>query len=173
MIHGIYGIFHKSGKTYIGSAIDLRGRFISHKSLLKRGKHTSIHLQRAWNKDKSKSFKFKLLEKVNKKEDLLKREQYWLDKYKSHNGKFGYNICKVAGSSLGCKASKKTKKLLSKAKKGKKFTDEHKTKISKALKQYKRTEKHNKNISKSLTGLLVGDKNPYILYRMGTTRYQP
>ncbi len=127
---GIYEIFNKNGKVYIGSAVDFSGRFASHKSLLKCGKHTSIHLQRAWDKYSKKEFRFKILEKVVKKEDLVKREQYWLDNFKSYIGKNGYNICKVAGSSLGCKASKKTKKLLSKAKRGTKASSRAKQNMS-------------------------------------------
>jgi group I intron endonuclease len=49
---GVYQILCKpTGKIYVGSAVNLRGRWLNHRSSLRCGKHPNIVLQRAWNKD--------------------------------------------------------------------------------------------------------------------------
>ncbi len=99
-----------NGKVYIGSASYYNKRRGTHIGLLRQNKHKNPHLQSAWNKYKEKNFEFSIIEKVSKREDLLKREQYWLDKSKCYNRKYGYNIAKIAGSNLGNKISEEAKK---------------------------------------------------------------
>ena len=104
-------------------------------------------MQRAWNKYWSTSFEFSIIE-VCAKENLLKREQFWLDWTKSYEVSVGYNLAPTAGNSLGVKHSEETKTRMSEAKKkmtpetkqrmrlnrlGKKHTEEQKDKISKGL----------------------------------------
>lgn len=98
-----------NNKCYVGSAVDFDRRKTHHKSLLNKGKHHSIHLQRAWDKAGENNFIFEIIETVIGKSKLIEREQYYLDLYKTYNYKNGYNICKIAGSTLGYKMSEKTK----------------------------------------------------------------
>jgi group I intron endonuclease len=101
---GIYWIKNLANHCiYIGSAVNFEKRFKDHKAGLKKGKHSNYHLQNAWNKHGEENFVFEPLEKVKDKNNLIKREQYFIDNLAPE-----YNICKVAGSLLGVKHSKKT-----------------------------------------------------------------
>ena len=103
----------KSQKRYIGSAQGARKRWLAHLRELKNNTHHSPHLQNSWNKHKGKGFNFEVLEYC-KQEDILIREQYYLDKYESWNPKRGYNICKIAGSHIDvCKYGNVTLKRIS------------------------------------------------------------
>jgi len=128
---GIYEIKNiKNNRCYIGSAVDLMARKHLHYYQLRRDKHCNRHLQRSWSKYGEGSFKFSVIEVVNDRNMLIEREQFWFD---SQNPEF--NICKVAGSSLGCTYSEETKKKLSIANKGnqkwlgRKHSEETKKKI--------------------------------------------
>ena len=73
---GIYMLYNiVDNKYYIGSAVNLRERWLGHKSFLNCNNHHSQHLQNAWNKYGEQSFKFQVLEYVADKNELLKREQ--------------------------------------------------------------------------------------------------
>lgn len=101
---GIYKIENKvNGKIYIGSSIDIKKRWIRHIWDLKKNKHHSIILQRAWNKYGEENFTFKILRKCNV-DNILIIEQHYLNKYLPI-----YNICANAGNSLGRKDSLETK----------------------------------------------------------------
>ena len=73
------------------------------------------------------NFQLDILEYCNK-EDLLKREQYFIDLLKP-----GYNILNSASSSLGLKHTAETKKKMSELALGRTFSKETLAKISKAL----------------------------------------
>jgi len=73
-----------NGKFYVGSTIDARVRFQTHKRRLKKGTHQSPHLQAAWNKYGEDCFKFEIVEHVDDSANLLAAEQHWLD---AHAGK--------------------------------------------------------------------------------------
>lgn len=114
-LSGIYKILNKeNNKIYVGSASCLARRFSDHKCFLKKNSHKNKHLQNAWNKYGEKSFEFIVIEYLPKEKNiLLEREQYFLDLYKSYDREIGYNIEKIAGSSLGVKRSEETCKKLS------------------------------------------------------------
>lgn len=115
MSAGIYQIKNLiNGKIYIGGATNLASRWKVHKSLLNNGKHSNIHLQRAWNKE---NFVFSVLEECDK-HFLTEREQFYLDTLKPF-GEIGYNILPLARRWLG-----------NTARLGKKLTQEQKLKIS-------------------------------------------
>lgn len=98
---GIYKILNiKTGVFYIGSAVNLNRRGISHFRQLNQKKHHSQKLQNAFDKYGIENFKFKILELVKDKSQLIEREQSYLDLLKP-----SYNICKIAGSTLGNKGS--------------------------------------------------------------------
>ncbi len=106
---GIYKITNNiNDKIYIGNSFNFRKRFWEHDNALKRNRHHSIIFQRFYNKYLNVILKFEKIE-VCEKEQLLVREQYFMDFYQSYNTKFGYNICKIANSRLGCKHSAETR----------------------------------------------------------------
>lgn len=96
-ICGIYCIENLINcKKYIGSSLDILDRWRHHKAALRRNGHHSIHLNRSWNYYGESNFKFYIIEEC-KKESLIEREQFYIDKYKSYDKKFGYNVQKIAG----------------------------------------------------------------------------
>lgn len=115
---GIYQILNTvNGKCYVGSAISVRKRMRHHMSELGLRRHHSSKLQRAWDKYGKEAFEIRVLESVLFPEDLISREQHWIDALGS--AKHGYNILATAGSPLGRKASIETRLKQSALKKGK------------------------------------------------------
>lgn len=128
-VSGIYKILNtNNNKSYIGSTINLYTRCNGHKSKLNRGIHHSPYLQNAYNKYSKQGFIFIILEEC-KPENLIIREQYYLDTFKPE-----YNICKIAYSNLGRKVSKQGKINISRSKKGIKRSKEASIKCSLTLK---------------------------------------
>jgi group I intron endonuclease len=75
------------------------------------------------------SFVFEIVEIVEDKNNLLIREQFYLDNLKPWDPNIGYNICKFAGSWLGNKHSEKTKQKLRSINSGKKLSPEVRQKM--------------------------------------------
>lgn len=76
---GIYEILNTvNNKAYIGSSINIKGRWQKHKALLRHNKHENKKLQNAWNKYGEDNFKFSILEECDVK-NLLDIEQNYLD----------------------------------------------------------------------------------------------
>lgn len=99
---GIYIIKNTiNNKVYVGSAVNLHNRFIGHTHQFNNQKHNQ-RFQNFVNKYGIETLLFYLLEYC-KIDELIEKEQYWIDYYQSYNSKNGYNICPVAGSSLGAK----------------------------------------------------------------------
>lgn len=92
---GIYKIFNtEDGRYYVGSAtISFKKRLTQHISDLSKGKHRNIHLQRAYNKHGWEKFLFVIVEVLENDEDIIKREQIYLDE------KPDYNIATIAENS--------------------------------------------------------------------------
>jgi group I intron endonuclease len=135
MKSGIYRIRNiRNGKLYIGSAVFIEQRWRNHKHALRLNKHHSLHLQASWNVYGENLFVFEIIEFVTDKTKLIEREQFWIDELKSSDKQFGYNVCKIAGSALGRKASEETKTKRSQAMKGHSVSIETRAKISKGNK---------------------------------------
>ena len=161
---GVYKIVNViNNKCYIGSACNIHNRWARHKKDLNSRIHHSILLQRAWNKHGCDRFEFHLIETVGK-QDLINKEQYYFDLLKP-----AYNLCKIAGSRLGCtgaKLSKETRKKMSEARKGFqtalgkhwKLSDETKKRMSQSAKGKSKSKKHKKKISKTLTGRKLSEE---------------
>lgn len=95
-----------NGSTYIGSGEDLTRRFrdyFSPKWLIKESLKNNSIIYRALLKNGYSKFRLEILEYCEKAK-TLEREQYYLDVLKPT-----YNICKVAGSSLGRKTNSSTR----------------------------------------------------------------
>lgn len=95
---GVYRIRCTStGKIYVGSSVDLRNRWASHRGQLRRGAHGNRRLQLAWNKYGEAEFDFSVLE-FAQPTDLLRAEQAWLDRTGCADRRVGFNVFYVAGS---------------------------------------------------------------------------
>jgi len=169
---GIYTITNTiNNKIYVGSTTRLFcQRWGDHRAGLRAKKHANIHLQRAWDKYGEVAFEFKVIELVDSPENVLEREQYWMDKLNVY--KSGYNRTLVAGNSFGikrtpeqCKAKGKSDnwRRANAAWKGSKHTKESRQTIrEKRAKQVMVfTQERKDNISKSLQGVASGNR-----YRM-------
>jgi group I intron endonuclease len=137
-ISGIYKIqsLSKPERCYIGSAINIHQRWIQHLSHLKNNTHHTSKLQRHYNKYGKNDLVFSIVIGCDKP-DLLTTEQFFLDSLNPW-----FNTCKIAGNTLGIKASKKTKQKLSRIKKGKPTWN----------KGLKLSETHKRNIGKKQLG---------------------
>lgn len=108
---GIYCIREiNSGEIYIGSSVNFTRRKKLHFRQLRQNKHPNYKIQRLYNKLSEDAFVFCVLEYVPDKNDLIPREQYFLDTYHPQ-----LNILKKADSSLGIKRSKETIEKIRKA----------------------------------------------------------
>jgi group I intron endonuclease len=112
----------KTNKVYIGSAKNLERRKKEHFLNLLKNKHNNKFLQNAWNKYGSENFIFKVLEKVNNENELLFHEQKFIDAFKKTHKLF--NICMIAGNTLGIKMSDEAKRKLSISATGRRKTTE-------------------------------------------------
>lgn len=86
-----------NGKIYIGSTVDLRARWASHRWRLRRGNHCNPYLQQAWRKYGEDNFEFTVLEFVAAAK-LLAAEQAWLDRTGCADRAVGFNVYNIAGS---------------------------------------------------------------------------
>jgi len=133
----IYKIINKiDGKFYIGSTCSIKRRFREHKLHLRKNKHHSIYLQRAWNKYGEVNFDFKVIMECCKK-DIMVYEQNFLDILRPFDHQIGYNMNHIVDSRKDRKMSLEARKKMSIAKRGKpspkkgmKATEETKRKLS-------------------------------------------
>lgn len=130
IVSGIYMIWNNvSQKFYIGSSINVHYRWTKHKRLLVIGNHPNIKLQNTFNKYGIDTFEFFVLELVEDKNNLLTREQYWIDFIPPI-----FNIIRdVRKSSLGTKTKEEVLQRLSIIRKGKKHTEEFKKKAKERM----------------------------------------
>jgi group I intron endonuclease len=133
---GIYQIRNLlNDKVYIGSSQELKKRWSSHRSALRRNSHPNKHLQNSVNLYGEDSFSFEILQIIYDIDKLLLVEQGYLDEYLPE-----YNISIDAKSGMrGRYVSKMTKENLSKMQMGennsfynKVHTEDSKNKMSKS-----------------------------------------
>lgn len=123
---GIYEIVHvETGRRYVGQATNIGRRWRDHRCDLKHGRHTSLHLQRAWLKYGPDAFAFKVIE-VCSVEHLDAREQAQLDLGAD------FNVLKLARSPRGVVRSEETKRRIADALRGKAKSAEHRANIARA-----------------------------------------
>lgn len=124
-LSGIYKWTHKeSKKIYIGSSVDLGRRFSCYFSYEYLSKHSkSRFIYKALLKYGYSAFSLEILEYCDK-ENLLKREQFFIDELKPE-----YNLLKIAGSRLGSKHSELSRSKISKSLTGLKASEATKEKI--------------------------------------------
>lgn len=164
VLSGIYCIEDGYGRLYYGSAVNFKRRFTKHKSELRQGIHKNPKLQTAWNKYGADFFSFYPVEVVIDKNKLLEREQFWIDCLVETEKDY-YNICLVAGSTLGNKPSKETRAILSEQRLGNKYrlgkpqSEETKRVIGEASKRF--WEKKRANMPPKP----IKEKKPRVVYR--------
>lgn len=148
-ISGIYGIrsLAHPERIYIGSSIDIRKRWRRHIEALKKGKHHSSRMQYHYNKYGEGDFVFEVIVRCNTV-DLIKAEQSFLDIYRPY-----FNVCRLAGSSLGMKHSKESIEKMRLAQKNRgPISEETREKISRAGVGRCPSDETRKKISKSNKG---------------------
>lgn len=135
IVHGIYKIQSKikPGRIYIGSSINIHNRWIDHLKELRSKKHHNGRIQNHYNKYGELDLQFSIIVGCDK-ENLISYEQFYIDSLNPF-----FNICKTAGSPLGCKQSDETKRKLSEINIGRKHTEETKRIIG----EYSRNRKRN------------------------------
>lgn len=106
-------------KSYVGSSVNIKKRFATHKQLLKSKEHWISYFQNSWNKYGESAFEFHVIEYCAK-EKLIEREQFYLDVFQTV--KYGFNLNPLAASTMGYKQTKETCENNARAKK-KQFGD--------------------------------------------------
>lgn len=140
-ISGIYMILNKiTGKFYIGSSINVNIRLKHHENALKNNRHCNDYLQKVYNKYTPDDFLFTLLQECEQ-DQLIQKEQIWINFHHSYNQEYGYNICKVAGTCKGRILTNEHKKNISKThlNRFKNMSIEEKTNYTKRLKGIKKS----------------------------------
>jgi group I intron endonuclease len=164
-----------NGQLYIGSSKNIRNRILRHFSRLRNNKSENPDLQHEYNLAGEENFAVFVLG-LCKPENLLKREQFYLDTHVPQYNIFGannFNIFpemvkqKISSTKKGYRISEETKHKISNSMKGRhwkiskdasqkrlgrKMTAETKEKISMALKGRKLSEDHKRKISQSIKG---------------------
>ena len=96
---GVYAIECVDGRSYVGGAEYVVGRWGAHRFDLRRGRHRNHRLQSAWDTMGEEAFTSTLLERVPVGGDLREVEQRWLDKCRAQGEVF--NLYLTAGSPKG------------------------------------------------------------------------
>ncbi len=182
MAQNVYGIIYKAtnklnNKVYIGQTTkSLKHRKKTHATnATYHGKmnHNLNYFQKALNKYEKEGFIWEKIDEVfDVNEDstnqnwLNEKEIFYIQKYKSIDSQFGYNLTtggsngkhseatkkKMSRSQKGHKVSEEARKNMSEAKIGVKLSEEHKRKLSELNKDKILTTEHKLKISESLKG---------------------
>ncbi|WP_312284666.1 GIY-YIG nuclease family protein [Yokenella regensburgei] len=104
-VAGVYQITNTvTGEAYIGSTVNISGRWSSHRCKLKKGCHGNRNLQASWDKYGSSCFVLSVLQIVSDKSELIPAEQSFFDLLNPV-----FNIAPNAGNSLGVKHTEESK----------------------------------------------------------------
>lgn len=152
MLSGIYQIINLvTGDCYIGQSQNLTKRINKHKSLLTRGLHKNLRIQRAWNKYSKKVFEFRIVQLccIN---ELNSLEQYWMNYFNAE-----YNLSPSSDTNRGFKHSEESKLKISLTMKGKKFSVDHRKNLGLAFRGKKKTYSKERNLK--VANALKGNSN--------------
>lgn len=145
----IYAIVNQQTRDmYVGSAVAVNRRWSRHLHDLKKNAHACKHLQNAYAKYGLTAFDWEIIEFVAAKENLIQREQFWIDFFRPT-----YNKRKLAASCLGLKRSEEAKRKMALAQLGKKQCAESIAKRAAALRGRPRSEETKAKISASHVGI--------------------
>jgi len=140
---GIYKLTAPDGRCYIGSSICIEARLRGHWRLLANGKHYNGRLQRAWNVHKH--FDYEVVECCDRA-SLKEREQAWMDKLQSYLPFWGFNVERNAQNQP---LSSDTRRKVSEARMGMRFSVEHRRRLSEAKKGTRPTGETRQKMSAS------------------------
>ncbi len=120
MLAGIYKITNKiNNKIYIGSSVNIKSRWSTHINT-KKGFLISLAIKK-YGID---NFIFEIIEQLDLlltkevlRESLIETEQKYLDLFQPWPENNGYNLCRIAGSTLGTTRTEQQRKNISEAKK--------------------------------------------------------
>jgi group I intron endonuclease len=171
---GIYKIqsISKPERIYIGSSVRLKIREKEHFASLKYNRHHSPQLQHHYNKYGRNDLQFSIFLSNCKKEELIFLEQCFINIYDPY-----FNVCKIAGNTLGYKHTEATKLKMCKP-----LSEEHKLHLSEShlgkpshRKDKKHSEKSLKKMSESHKRITDDDiekikslhHNNYSQYKIG------
>lgn len=155
---GIYKIRNlANGKFYVGSSVDTRVRFQTHRRQLRKGTHHCRPLQYAWDKYGEDCFKFEVVERVASPDDLHAAENRFLVE---HQGRpHCYNTGTRAGAAfLGRSHTDEAKASLAAAHKGKQHrlghtnSPEHRASQSASMRGIKKSPEHVEKIRQRMIG---------------------
>lgn len=93
---------------YVGSSLNIRRRAKDHFNSLKRGGHFNKHMQMAYDKYGKKCFSIVPIEYCNSKDEMLKKEEYWIHELESYKKEKGYNKATNVCNSSGFKMPEET-----------------------------------------------------------------
>jgi len=160
---GLYWIRNLwDGKRYVGLSIDVSRRLRAHRSLLERGIHDNIHLQRAWNRDGAESFVFECVRQVVKR-NLREREQKLLDRVVGKAKYYNINpLADVPPDRTGQKMPREAARRVAAKLRGKPKSAAHKRALSEARKKLWREGKYDFHIPtlQKNAGNMKGKKQP-------------
>lgn len=115
-VAGVYQITNTiTGEAYIGSTVNISGRWASHRYKLRKGTHGNRNLQESWDKHGKGVFDFSVLEVVSNKSELIAAEQRF---FRELNPTF--NIAPNAGSCLGVIHTEESKANMAESRRGEK-----------------------------------------------------
>lgn len=140
-----------NGKIYIGSSFNIQKIIKTHFNRLKKNNHNNPHLQSAYNTYGEALFMWDVVEQCNV-ENLLNKEQYWMDLTKCYDRKIGFNNCLKADRPTGYKHTISAKNKMSQSKLGKKLSKEHISNIIKSRKGWSPSIETKLKISKANKG---------------------
>ena len=118
-----------NGNYYIGSTVNSRVRFSTHRRHLRKNDHGNAHLQRAWNLYGESAFQF-YVQRECPKSSLLMEEQRDLDEFFEPGRCYNISLSAMRPNA-GIPRTEEVKRKISIAQKGKpRFTDEQRRHLS-------------------------------------------
>lgn len=155
----IYIVTNKiNGKQYVGQAVkklEARKRRHIRESLVK---VDNCYVHKAIRKYGPENFTWGTLhDNITNINDLNRLEIFYIGYYDTYNN--GYNLTEGGGGMVGWSPSKKTRKRMSEAHKGKKLSKEHKQKIAEANKGNKLSKKHKQSMLRVNTGKTLSEEH--------------
>lgn len=131
MVQGIYLIRNKvNQKVYVGSSFNCEGRFTKHFNMLKKGRHFNEYFQNSFNKYGVENFETYILEVVENEDDLLQKEEDWIEFYNGFDRNHGFNVQIPTRTRI----SQEVKDKISVTMSGRQFSESHIRALSQAKK---------------------------------------
>jgi group I intron endonuclease len=139
MTMGIYKIVSADGRVYIGQSAAIEARWLSHRADLRQSRHNNARLMEAWQRLGSDAFEFSVLEIVDDRKLLNRRERHWIVALSAIDPHAGYNLT-LGGGAPGKPTSMETRAKIAAAKLGTKYSIESRMRMSADRKGHKLSE---------------------------------